>query len=292
MAGVKNWKNWKPYSTIQGRLWFCLASMAWDDERLVSRFLSQYESMFHATRIIWVHPTYSDSVIEPMYTALGLETEQDFIGALTAKKHLFVFEQGESFGPDSHGPEVLRRIQRLGSQAIVISTVPLKLTFATNISLPGLAVEESMCIVKEFGLQGRWWMAVVESLGGNPGFIRQYLAWVKNELGERHKELIQRQTVQYGVVSPFLSNVLDSYSAEELGLLRFIAQAEYLSLADILAEYPAHAVTVEDLVRGGLIEKRILATQGRVPTDGHKPRYRVPGVLKKYILNKKAGASG
>ena len=81
-------------------------------------------------------------------------------------------------------------------------------------------------------------------------------------------------------------------SNEELALLRFIAQAEYLSLADILAEYPAHALTIDDLVRGGLIEKRILATQGRVPKDGRKPMYMIPGVLKKYILSKKTDAPG
>ncbi|MEM9218523.1 MAG: hypothetical protein AAGD25_29805 [Cyanobacteria bacterium P01_F01_bin.150] len=259
---------------------------------LISRFLAQSESMFHATQIIWVHPSYSGSMIEQMYTALGIEIEQDFVEALTAKKHLFIFEEGELFRLESQGPDVLRLIQRLGSQAIIISTVPLKLAFATDMSLPGLSVEEAMCIVKEFGLKGLWWKSVVESLGGNPGFIRQYLAWIQNELGVRHKELIQRQTVQYGVVSPYLNNLLDSYSDEELALLSFIAQAEYRSLADILVEYPAHALTVKNLVQCGLVEKRLLATKGRVPTDGRKPMYMVPGVLKKYILTKKVSVSG
>ena len=252
---------------------------------LVSHCLQTANQQLLGTQIVWVHPSHK-GIVQQSYTLLDVD-EQGFTRLLQKGKYVFIFENGESLEKDSQGIDFLRTIQHLDSQAIVISTIPLDIPFATEFSLPGLAVDDAMLIVKEFDFKGSWWRKVVESLGGNPGFIRQYLSWVKSSLGEDQKELILRETVQFSFISRFLGNLLESFSEKELAFLKFIAQSEKaLSMADILHVDPTHVWLVEDLLRRGLIEKRIISTQ-QAPKRGRNPVYSVPSVLKKYISDEK-----
>ena len=255
---------------------------------LVSQFLKQAQKQLIGTQIVWVHPSHRDRDVMQQACALLKLAEQSFSDALIEGKYLFVLEDGDAFKDNPKNLDFLRSIQYSDSKAIVISSSPLSLSFATDFPVSGLPVEDAMLIAKEFELEGNWWKQVMESLGGNPGFIRQYLHLVKDSLGEHHKDLILRSTVQYGVVAPFLDGLLDSFSPEELELLQFIAQSDKaLSFADILRQYPAEALKVKELFHRGLLEERICAQKGRSPKGGWKPVYMVPGVLKKYILSQK-----
>ena len=251
---------------------------------LVSHYLQKEQDALAKTEIIWVHSSRK-SVIQRSYTLLDVD-EKGFARLLQEGKYLFVFEKGESLG-DSQGIEFLEQIQYSNNQAIVISTIPLNLSFSTAFLLSGLALEDAMMIVREYGFEGDWWREVVESLGRNPGLLRQYLNWVKTSLGEDQKELILRDTVQFGFISRFFGSLLNSFSEDELALLTFIIQLDNPPfLADILQQYPAQAWMVEDLCCRGIIEKHVFHKRGRVPKSGRKPVFVVPNMIKKYISDK------
>ena len=255
---------------------------------LVSQYLEQAQTQLIGTQIMWIHPSHRDRDVMQQVCALLKLTEQGVSDALIEGKYLFVLEDGDAFKDNPQNIDFLRLIQSSDSKAILISSSPLRLPFATDFPISGLPVEDAMLIAKEFEMAGNWWKQVMESLGGNPGFIRQYLHLVRDSLGAHHKDLILRSTVQYGVVAPFLSDLLKSFSPEELELLQFIAKSKKaLLLADILRKYPAEALTVKELFHRGLVEERVFVQPGRTPKAGPTPVYSVPGVLKKYILSQK-----
>lgn len=197
-----------------------------------------------------------------------------------------VLEHGNALRNDVDRLFSLRESLGESAQMVVISERPLKGSWLSRFPLSTLSLAASARILSEFGVNQQddndsTWNLVLDCLGGNPGFIRNYLEWVVSTLGITQTEFIPRPSVQQGVLEIPLFDMLNSYDAREIELLRLLASFdEPVEITDIIRSIPDCATRLSYFCRAGMVEER-LKPDNTVPIKV----YRLLPILKKFILS-------
>ena len=262
---------------------------------LLGAYLREHASLYN--KVVWQTLYPATDMVSTTCQMLALESRHELQHELSVsdsqRPYLFIFDGLETVVDGYHelSPEHAQFFELLQrrNKLILISTKTFNLMFPFwNQALRGLSPEDAMCILQEFGVTDSWWIEIVQSLNGIPRLIRQYVSWsTAAHLDSENRALLRRPTVQLGVVESWLNNLFSSeaYSEEERQLLLYIAQSkEGLMYGDILQKFPKMGARLSHLISAGILDQVQIVRRGKKPQGEQKPRYRISGVLQKYIV--------